>query len=454
MTERRPRVLVANRGEIALRIIRAAHSLGWDAVAVYSDADQEARWVSLADAAVHIGPSAASKSYLDTESVVQAALATGCQYVHPGYGFLSERPEFSARVAQAGLTFVGPTAATIQRMGDKALARATAQRAGVPVVPGSESFADPQELDAAAAQLQFPMMIKAAAGGGGRGIRIVSGVEALQESVPAAQAEACSSFGDASVYLEQVIPQARHIEVQILADTHGNVVHLYERDCSVQRRRQKVLEEAPAPELSPELRQSMCAAAVHLAQEVGYVGAGTVEFVVDEDGFYFIEMNTRIQVEHPITEMITGVDLVAEQLRIAAGEELSTSQASIGINGAALEFRINAEDPTQDFFPSPGRMDRLDLPSGPGVRVDAGFIAGGQIVPYYDSLLAKVIVHGRNRQEALARSAQALDELTVEGIATTRNLHRRLVAAPEIHAGAVSTTWLEGWVKNTVADGH
>src|SRR5699024_2057597 len=345
---------------------------------------------ALADAAIHIGPSAASKSYLDTESVVQAALSTGCQYVHPGYGFLSERPEFSAREGEAGLTFVGPAAAASQRMGgkapgrghepraslprgteprlpclrpaaatihgrrDKAPARAPAQRAGVPVVPGSESFADPQELDAAAAQLQFPMMIKAAAGGGGRGIRIVSGVEALQESVPAAQAEACSSFGDASVYLEQVIPQARHIEVQILADTHGNVVHLYERDCSVQRRRQKVLEEAPAPELSPELRQRMCAAAVHLAQEVGYVGAGTVEFVVDEDGFYFIEMNTRIQVEHPITEMITGVDLVAEQLRIAAGEELSTSQESIGINGAAIEFRINAEDPTQDFFPSPG----------------------------------------------------------------------------------------------------
>ncbi|WP_068266418.1 acetyl-CoA carboxylase biotin carboxylase subunit [Janibacter limosus] len=438
-----PRVLVANRGEIAVRVIRAAHALGWEAVAVHSDADAEQLWVRLADEAVHIGPSPATKSYLDVDAVVQAALDSGCGYVHPGYGFLSERPEFARRVTDAGLVFVGPSAEVISSMGDKALARETAERAGVPVVPGSGVLDDVAQAREAAEELGFPVLVKAAAGGGGRGIRIVHSADELDDAVSTARAEASSAFGDGSVYLEKAIIDARHIEVQVLADDHGSVVHLFERDCSVQRRRQKLLEEAPAPGLDEGVREEMTAAAVRLTAEVGYRGAGTVEFLVTGDRCYFIEMNTRIQVEHPITEMITGVDLVAEQLRIAAGEPMSLAQEDIDVLGVALEMRINAEDPEQDFFPSPGDISRFDLPNGPGVRIDSGFVAGGRIPPFYDSLLAKVIVHGRDRPQALARARQALDELVVEGVVTTSSLHRSLIDDPDVQRGGVTTTWYE-----------
>lgn len=438
-----PRVLIANRGEIAVRIIRAAHTLGWEAVAVYSDADAEARWVTLADEAVHIGPSPARRSYLDIDAILQAAKDSGSTYVHPGYGFLSERPEFARRVSEAGLTFVGPSADVIESMGDKALARQTAERAGVPVVPGSGVLEDASQARAAAEELGFPVLVKAASGGGGRGIRVVASPAELDDAVGTAQAEASSAFGDGSVYLERSIVGARHIEVQVLADAEGSALHLFERDCSVQRRRQKLLEEAPAPGLSPSLREEITSAAVRLTADVGYRGAGTVEFLVEGEQFYFIEMNTRIQVEHPITEMVTGVDLVAEQLRVAAGEPLSVTQEEITLRGVAMEFRINAEDPDQDFFPSPGEITRFDPPNGPGVRVDSGFVAGGAIAPYYDSLLAKVIVHGRDRPEAMARATQALTELTVDGVTTTRGLHLALLQEPDLREGAVSTTWFE-----------
>lgn len=442
-TQSTPRVLVANRGEIAVRIIRAAHTLGWEAVAVHSEVDAGARWVELADEAVHIGPSPAGKSYLDVDAVLDAARRTGCGYVHPGYGFLSERPEFARRVSEAGLVFVGPSAEVIESMGDKAAARRTAEEAGVPVVPGSGVITDVEQARAAAEELGFPLLVKAAAGGGGRGIRVVTTTEELEAAVTTARAEAASAFGDGSLYLERAIQEARHVEVQVLADTHGSVVHLWERDCSVQRRRQKLLEEAPAPGLTDAVRQQMTAAAVRLAAEVGYVGAGTVEFLLEGEEFYFIEMNTRIQVEHPITEMLTGVDLVGEQLRVAAGEALSVTQEEIVADGAAIEMRINAEDPDQDFFPSPGEITRFDQPNGPGVRVDSGFIAGGQIAPFYDSLLAKLIAHGQDRDQALARARQALAELTVEGIKTTRPLHVELLADPDLQRGGVSTTWFE-----------
>ncbi|WP_277454866.1 acetyl-CoA carboxylase biotin carboxylase subunit [Janibacter sp. DB-40] len=437
------RVLVANRGEIALRVIRAAHACGWEAVAVHSDADADSRWVALADDARHIGPSPARRSYLDIDAVVQAARDSGCTHVHPGYGFLAERPEFARRVTEAGLTFVGPSAEVIESMGDKASARRTAEQAGVPVVPGSEVVADVAAARAAAADVGFPLLIKAAAGGGGKGIRVVRTEDELEGAVSTAQAEASAAFGDGSLYLERCIEDARHIEVQVVGDSHGNVVHFFERDCSVQRRRQKLLEEAPAPGLSPALRDEITDAAVRLAAEVGYQGAGTVEFLVEGERFYFIEMNTRIQVEHPITEMVTSADLVVEQLRVAAGEPLSVAQEDIVLSGAALEFRINAEDPEQDFFPSPGELTRFDPPTGPGVRVDSGFVAGGQIVPYYDSLVAKVIVHGRDREEALARAEQALTELTVDGVVTTRGLHLSLLADEEFRRGGVTTTWFE-----------
>ena len=438
-----PRVLVANRGEIAVRVIRAAHTLGWEAVAVHSDADADQLWVRLADDAVHIGPSPATKSYLDVDAVVRAAVDSGCGSVHPGYGFLSERTEFARKVTEAGLVFVGPGADVIESMGDKATARATAERAGVPVVPGSDVIHDVAEARTVAEDLGFPVLVKAAAGGGGRGIRVVRSADELEDAVSTAQAEASSAFGDGSVYLEKAIVDARHIEVQVLADDHGGVVHLFERDCSVQRRRQKLLEEAPASGIDDAVREEMTAAAVRLTREVGYRGAGTVEFLVEGDRCYFIEMNTRIQVEHPITEMVTGVDLVAEQLRIAAGEPMSVSQEEIGLVGTALEMRINAEDPDQDFFPSPGEITRFDLPNGPGVRIDSGFVAGGSIPPFYDSLLAKVVVHGRDRPQALARAAQALDELTVEGVVTTRSLHLALLDEPDLQRGGVSTTWFE-----------
>ncbi len=437
------RVLVANRGEIAVRVVRAAHDLGWEAVAVHSDADAGSQWVRLADDAVRLGPSPASKSYLVPELLVDAARSTGCDLVHPGYGFLSERASFAQAVVDAGLVFVGPSADLIDRMGDKATARRTARESGVPVVPGSDVVTDPDEAVRLAEELGFPVLVKASAGGGGRGIRRVDSAAEMPAAVSEAQNEARSAFGDDAIYVEKVIVSARHIEVQVVADQHGGVSHAFERDCSVQRRRQKLLEEAPAPGLDEEVRAEMLAASVRLAREIGYVGAGTIEYLLDDDGFYFIEMNTRIQVEHPVSEEITGFDLVAEQLRVAAGERLGIDGDSATPDGVAFEFRINAEDPENGFFPSPGELRRFDLPEGPGVRVESGYVVGDTVPPYYDSLLAKVVVHGSDRAEAIERSVRALDALVVEGVTTTRDVHLRLLRESAVKDGPVTTTWLE-----------
>jgi acetyl-CoA carboxylase, biotin carboxylase subunit len=436
------RVLVANRGEIALRIIRACHHAGLEAVAAYSDADKAARWVELADDAVHIGGSPAAKSYLDAEAVLSAAAASGADAVHPGYGFLAENAGFARRVRAAGLVFIGPPAEVIEKMGDKATARRMAEEAGVPVVPGSGPLTDLGSAEAAAVEVGYPLLVKAAAGGGGRGIRPVADAGELAEALATARAEAAAAFGDGTVYLERLIEHARHIEVQVLADDHGNVVHVFERDCSVQRRRQKLIEEAPAPGLDPEIRSAITAAAVRLAAQVGYRNAGTVEFLLAADGtFSFIEMNTRIQVEHPVTECVTGLDLVAEQLRLAAGEPLSVSQEDIRLTGTAIELRLNAEDPDDGFRPTPGELSRLDLPGGPGVRVDTGFVGGDRISPFYDSLIAKLICWGATREEALTRTRQALAELRIDGVPSTAGLHAGLL--PQLQDGPVHTRWLE-----------
>ncbi|GAA4616794.1 acetyl-CoA carboxylase biotin carboxylase subunit [Saccharopolyspora hordei] len=438
------RVLVANRGEIAVRIVRACHTAGVEAVAVYSDADEHARWVRMADEALHIGRSSAQKSYLDVEGLLKAAKAAEVDAVHPGYGFLAENSGFARAVRDAGLVFIGPPPEAIDLMGDKATARRTAEAAGVPVVPGSGPCSDQSEAERAAAELGYPLLIKAAAGGGGRGIRPVRDAQELADVLPSAQAEAQSAFGDPTVYLERALPRARHVEVQVLADEHGGVRHLFERDCSVQRRRQKLIEEAPAPQLSEDVRRGLADAAVRLAEHVGYRNAGTVEFLVDEEeGFYFIEMNTRIQVEHPITEEVTGVDLVAEQLRISGGAPVSFDQDSVAVRGAAVELRINAEDPQRGFAPTPGEVTAFQLPGGPGVRFDTWIDVGDRVSPFYDSLLGKLVCWGADREQALARARQALREFHADGIATTAELHRRLLDEPELRHGPVHTTWLE-----------
>jgi len=446
------RVLVANRGEIALRIVRACRELGMASVAVYSDADANAAHVRHADAAVHIGKSSATKSYLDPDAVLAAARSSGADAVHPGYGFLSERASFARAVTDAGLVWVGPPVDVIERMGDKAAARAVAAQAGVPVVPGSDELADVDDAVAAAGRIGYPVLVKAAAGGGGRGIRPASSDDELRRVVVEAQREAASAFGSDVVYLERALAHPKHIEVQVLADAHGGVVHCFERDCSMQRRRQKVLEEAPAPRLDPGVRTAMCDAAVALARETGYVGAGTVEFLLDGEGehadrgeFFFIEMNTRIQVEHPVTELVTGLDLVALQLRVADGEPLPMTQDDIVCRGAALEFRVNAEDPADDFLPSPGEVTALELPGGPGVRVDTALAAGDVIPPFYDSMVAKLCVWAPDRDAALARGRRALAEYRVEGVPTTIPLHRRLLDDPAVISGEYDITFLEGF---------
>ncbi len=442
------RLLVANRGEIAVRIIRAAHELGMQAIAAHSVADRDSLAVRMADDAVEIGPPHASKSYLDPEALLRAARHTGADAVHPGYGFLSENADFATAVEAAGLVFVGPTPEAIRTMGNKAVARETARRAGVPVVPGSDGpVADLAEAQAAAARIGFPLLIKASAGGGGRGIRVARDAAELARELAVAQAEARAAFGDPGVYLERFITRARHVEVQVLGDG-DRVVHLYERECSMQRRRQKILEEAPSPALSPEVREKLCRSAVQLAQAVRYRGAGTLEYLYDADrgDFLFIEMNTRIQVEHPITELVTGVDLVRGMLRIAGGEPLALRQEEIAARGAALEGRINAEDPARGFLPSPGTIRELVLPGGPGVRVDSLAYAGYKIPPFYDSLVAKLAVWAEDRPAALARMSRALRELRVEGIATTIGLHRELLRSREMLTGEYDTNTLERWV--------
>ncbi|WP_214368416.1 acetyl-CoA carboxylase biotin carboxylase subunit [Pseudonocardia sp. H11422] len=443
------RLLVANRGEIAVRIIRAARDLGIETVAVHSAADAAAAHVRLADAAVDIGPAPATKSYLVAEAILTAARESGADAVHPGYGFLSERAAFAAAVADAGLTFVGPDAPVIEQMGDKVRARQVARAAGVPTVPGTEDgVADVDAAAAAAADIGYPLMLKAAAGGGGRGIRVVADEKELRAGFPTASAEAAGAFGDGRMYLERFVRRARHVEVQVLGDG-SDAVHLFERECSLQRRRQKVIEEAPAPGIGADVRAEMTAAAVRLCRQVGYRSAGTCEFLVDDDTgeFFFIEMNTRIQVEHPTTELITGVDLVAEQLRIAAGEPLRLAQADVMARGHALEFRICAEDPDRGFLPAPGKVARVSLPAGPWVRVDTWLDPGCQISPFYDSLLAKVIVWGEDRPSALRRARRALGEFAVEGVPTTAGLLTTVLDEPWFEAGDFHTGTLEHWLE-------
>jgi acetyl-CoA carboxylase biotin carboxylase subunit len=442
------RVLVANRGEIALRVIRACRDLGITSVAVYSEADAGALHVELADEAVPLGPAPARGSYLDVAKVVASAQDAGCDAVHPGYGFLSENPSLARACADAEIVFVGPSAAVLDRVGDKVSARLTARAASVPVVPGSERLDSADEALRYAAGVGFPVLLKAAAGGGGRGIRRVDSADDLVTAFAQATREAQGAFGDGGLFVEKYLDPARHVEIQVLADAAGHVIHLGERECSLQRRRQKLVEECPAPGLPEQLRKELGGAAVRLAREVGYVGAGTVEFLVDPTtwAFYFMEVNARIQVEHGVTELVTGIDLVAAQLRIAGGQPLGLAQDDVNLTGAAIEFRINAEDPKRDFFPSPGTLDLLRLPAGPGVRVDTGFETGRSVPPYYDSLLAKLMVWAPDRPAALARARRALAELTVEGLATTTGLHRQLVEWPDFRAGTYHTGSLEAFL--------
>ncbi len=448
MTPRFDKLLIANRGEIALRVNRAAQELGLRTVAVYSEADADSLVVGLADEALPIGPSHASKSYLNIDALLDAARRSGAGAVHPGYGFLSENADFAERVTQQGLVFVGPSAEAIRTMGDKAAARAAAQRAGVPTVPGSDGVIDDaDEAVQVAAQIGYPVMIKAAAGGGGRGIRVAHDETELRKQLATARAEAQAAFGNGAVYLERFIRKARHIEVQILGDGE-RVVHCFERECSLQRRRQKVWEEAPSPAISPATREALCQSAVRLAQAVHYSGAGTLEYLVDDDtqAFFFIEMNTRIQVEHPVTEMVTGIDLVKEMLRIALGQPLRLVQSQIALRGAAIEVRINAEDPCRNFTPSPGTVSGLRLPGGPGVRFDSLLFPGCVVPPFYDSLLGKLIVHDEDRPSAIARLQRALRELQIQGPKTTIGLHQQLCRQPEVLAAQYHTGFLEAWL--------
>ncbi|MGV9299529.1 acetyl-CoA carboxylase biotin carboxylase subunit [Amycolatopsis sp. NPDC003676] len=442
------RLLIANRGEIAVRIIRAANDLGIETVAVVSEADRSATHALLADQVVPIGSAPATKSYLVADAILAAAKETGADAVHPGYGFLSERASFAAAVADAGLTFVGPEASVIEQMGDKVRARQVAQAAGVPTVPGTPGgVSDVAEAVAAAGEIGYPIMLKAAAGGGGRGIRVVADEAELKVAFPQASGEAASAFGDGQMYLERFVRAARHVEVQVLGDG-SETVHVFERECSLQRRRQKVVEEAPSPGIDERIRAEMTSAAVRLCKEVGYRSAGTCEFLVDDDTgeFFFIEMNTRIQVEHPVTELITGIDLVAEQLRIAAGEPLRFKQSDVTKRGHAIEFRVCAEDPDRNFLPGPGKIGDVRLPGGPWVRTDTWLAPGSQVPPFYDSLVAKVVVWGDDRPTALRRAKRALSELVVEGVPTTTTLLIELLGQQWFADGAFTTGTLEEWL--------
>jgi acetyl-CoA carboxylase biotin carboxylase subunit len=439
------KVLIANRGEIALRVIRACRELGIETVAVYSEADRDNLHVRFADDDVCIGPPPSRLSYLRIPNLIAAAEITGADAIHPGYGFLAESAEFAETCEASNIAFIGPTAEQIRLMGDKAAARKLAQEQKVPVVPGSKgAIESPTDALKVAHEIGFPVIIKAAAGGGGKGMRVAADADAFLQAFSLARNEALAAFGSAEVYVEKYLDQPRHVEIQIMGDRHGKVIHLCERDCSIQRRHQKVVEEAPSPAVSQELREVMGGSAVRLAERIGYVGAGTIEFLLDTDGsFYFMEMNTRIQVEHPVTEMVTNFDLVKEQIRVAAGEPIKLLLKGSRVRGHAIECRVNAEDPFRNFQPSPGTITTYHPPGGPGVRVDTHIYAGYTVPPYYDSLLAKVVVHGRTRTEALARMYQALDSFIIEGITTNIPFLRRIVSHPDFVAGEVDTKFLE-----------
>ena len=445
------KILIANRGEIALRILRTCEEMGIATVAVHSTVDRHALHVQLADEAVCIGEAPSQKSYLNIPNIIAAALTRNASAIHPGYGFLAENARFAEICADHKIVFIGPTADSIRKMGDKSTAKETMQRVGVPTVPGSDGLLmDESEAFAIAHQIGYPVMIKATAGGGGRGMRLVREDSEMSKSFMAAQGEAEAAFGNPGVYMEKFIERPRHIEFQILADSHGNVVHLGERDCSIQRRHQKLLEEAPSPVLTPELRQQMGSAAVRAAQSINYVGAGTVEFLLDASGkFYFMEMNTRIQVEHPVTEMVTGVDLIAEQIRIAQGDALLFSQADVEFRGHAIECRINAEDPDHNFRPNPGRINGYLAPGGLGVRMDSHVYTDYEIPPYYDSLIGKLIVWGPDRPTAIKRMKRALRECAITGLPTTINFHQRVLENPDFIKGEVYTNFVAEMMANS-----
>jgi acetyl-CoA carboxylase biotin carboxylase subunit len=440
------KVLIANRGEVALRVIRACRELGIGTVAVFSEADRDCLHARMADEAICVGPAASAQSYLNVQNIISAALVTGANAVHPGYGFLAENANFARACADSGLVFIGPSPDAIERMGDKSVARDTMTKAGVPCVPGSDGAVEsPEEALRFAAKVGYPVLIKASAGGGGRGMRVAKDADELVGNMQQAKAEAAVAFGNDTVYIEKYLTRPRHVEFQVLADTHGNAVHLFERDCSVQRRHQKLIEESPSPALTPETRLAMGEAALKAVRAVDYVNAGTVEFLLDEDGsFYFMEMNTRVQVEHPVTEAVTGVDIIKEQIRIAAGLPMRhTRQSDIVQRGHAIEFRINAEDPSANFRPNPGKVEVFSAPGGFGVRVDSHVYSGYHVPPNYDSLLAKLIVWGETRAEAVNRARRALDEFIVVGIPTTIPFHQVVVDNEYFQRGEVYTDFVE-----------
>ncbi|MFA7074007.1 MAG: acetyl-CoA carboxylase biotin carboxylase subunit [Endomicrobiaceae bacterium] len=443
------KILIANRGEIACRIVRAARELGIKTVAIHSEADKESMHVKLADESICVGPASASESYLNIPSIISAAEITGADAIHPGYGFLAENTYFAEVCESCGISFIGPKRSSIEKMGDKIAARQLMIKSKVPVVPGSDGpvSADDPEIFKLAQKIGYPVIVKATAGGGGKGMRIVVSEEALKNSIIMAQTEAKAAFGNPDVYMEKYIEEPHHIEFQILGDCKGKVVYLPERDCSIQRRHQKLVEESPSPFISDSLRKKMGRAAQSAASAIGYITVGTVEFLVDKHlNFYFMEMNTRIQVEHPVTEAITGLDLVKEQILLAAGERLSFDSSDIKINGHAIECRINAEDPDKDFIPSPGKIGHLYLPGGPGIRVDTHVYSGYTIPPFYDSLIAKIIAHGSTREEAITRMSRALKETQIEGIKNTSSLHAKIMENEFFHKGNVCTDFLPKYI--------
>jgi pyruvate carboxylase subunit A len=437
------KILVANRGEIAIRVMRACRELGIATAAIYSDADRNAIHVRYADEAHHIGGAAPTDSYLQLDRIVKIAHDCGAEAIHPGYGFLAEKAAFPDACGAAGITFIGPPGSAMRALGSKLAARRLAADNGVPVTPGSEAISDPAAAAAAARSIGLPVMVKPSGGGGGIGMKVVESEDELEAAIESSAQAARSAFGDPTVYIERFVRKPRHIEIQVICDSHGNAVHLGERECSIQRRHQKIMEETPSPAVTPEIRAAMGQAAIRAAKAAGYVNAGTVEFIFSEGAFYFLEVNARLQVEHPITEAVTGIDLVKEQIRVASGLPLSFTQEDVSWTGHAIEMRINAEDPARNFLPNPKRIVRWVAPGGPGVRVDAGFGPGSEVPPNYDSLVAKLIVHGSDRAEAIARASRALREFVVVGPATTISYHRAILESADFRAGKLSTRFIE-----------